>query len=68
MQGRGVLSRFADAFIIGCECEADARRIMDVLPQRFTRFGLTMPPEHTALMAFQRPPRRHPAAGGTGYM
>src|SRR5215475_1359641 len=27
MQGRCFLSRFADDFLIGCECEADARRI-----------------------------------------
>ena len=66
MQGRCFLSRFADDFIIGCECEADARRIMEVLPKRFTRFRLTMPPATTALMACKRPPRRHPSAGGTG--
>src|SRR5262249_20669791 len=48
MQGRCFLSRFADDFIIGCECEADARRIMEVLPKRFTRFRLTIHPEKTA--------------------
>jgi hypothetical protein len=66
MQGRGFLSRFADDFIIGCEYEADARRIMDVLPKRFTRFRLTIHPEKTALIAFQRPPSRDQSAGGAG--
>ena len=66
MQGRCFLSRFADDFIIGCECEADARRIMEVLPKRFTRFRLTIHPEKTALMACKRPPSHHQSAGGTG--
>ena len=65
-QGRCVLNRFADALLLGGACEAEARRLRDVLPQRFTRFGLTMPPEHTALLACQRPSSRHPSAGGTG--
>jgi RNA-directed DNA polymerase len=66
MQGRCFLRRFADDFIIGCECEADARQIMDVLPKRFTRFRLTIHPEKTALIAFKRPPSRNQSAGGTG--
>ena len=66
MQGRCFLSRFADDCIIGCACEADARRIMAVLPKRFTRFRLTMHPEQTALIAFKRPPSRNQSAGGTG--
>jgi len=66
MQGHCFLTRFADDFIIGCEREADARRMMDVLPKRFIRFRLTMHPEKTALMAFKRPPSRDPSAGGTG--
>jgi hypothetical protein len=66
MQGHCFLTRFADDFIIGCEREADARRIMTVLPKRFTRFRLTMPPEKMALSAFNRPPSRDRSAGGTG--
>jgi hypothetical protein len=34
-------------FVIGCEFEQDARRVMKVLPQRFGRFGLTIHPEKT---------------------
>ena len=66
MQGHCFLSRFADDFIIGCERDADARRIMDVLPKRFTRFRLTIHPEKTALIVFKRPPGRDRSAGGTG--
>ena len=65
-QGHWFLTRFADDCIIGCEREADAHRIMDVLPKRFIRFRLPIPPAKTALMAFKRPPSRDPSAGGTG--
>jgi RNA-directed DNA polymerase len=66
MKGRCFLTRFADDFIIGCALEADARRVMDVLPKRFARFRLTIHPEKTALIAFQRPPSRETSARGTG--
>ena len=54
MKGRCFLIRFADDFIIGCELEADARRILEVLPKRFARFGLTTHPEKTALIRFTK--------------
>jgi group II intron reverse transcriptase/maturase len=57
MKGRVFLIRFADDFVVGCEREDDARRIMDVLPKRFDRFGLTIHPEKTKLIAFGKPPR-----------
>ena len=66
MQGRGFLTRFADACIIGCELEADARRGMAVLPKRFNRFRRTMHPDKTAFMACKQPPSREPSARGTG--
>jgi len=54
--------------IIGFAFEADAHRAMDVLPKRFHRFGLTIHPEKTVLLAFQRPPSRDPSAGGRGHL
>jgi group II intron reverse transcriptase/maturase len=60
MRGRCFLVRYADDFIIGFETEDDARRVMDVLPKRFARFGLTVHPEKTKLVRFGRPP-----GGGT---
>ena len=66
MKGRCFLSRFADDFIIGCESKADAQRVMGVLPKRFGRFHLTIHPEKTALIAFNKPLRREHSARGKG--
>jgi RNA-directed DNA polymerase len=66
MKGRCFLTRFADDFIMGFELEADARRVMDVLPKRFNRFSLTIHPEKTVLIAFNRPLRQEQATKGQG--
>ena len=55
MRGRTFLTRFADDFVIGCEREDDARRIMAALPRRFARFGLTIHPTKTGLVSFRKP-------------
>ncbi len=55
MKGYCFIIRFADDFIIGCQNEEDARRIMEVLPKRFDRFGLTVHPEKTKLIPFGKP-------------
>ena len=57
MKGRCFLIRFADDFIIGCELESDARRIMEVLPKRFDRYGLGLHPDKTSMIPFKRPSR-----------
>lgn len=54
--GRSFLVRYADDFVIVCEYEHDARRILKVLPKRLERFGLTMHPEKTRLVDFRCPP------------
>ena len=64
MKGRCFLIRFADDFVIGCEVEEDARRIMAVLPKRFARFRLTIHPQKTRLMGFRKPARRETADNG----
>ena len=66
MKGRCFMTRFADDFIIGFELEADARRVMEVVPKRFNRFSLTIHPEKTVLIAFKKPPSREQSAGGKG--
>lgn len=63
LRGRAVLVRYADDFVILFEQEDDARRVMAVLPQRFGKYGLTLHPQKTRLVRFQRP-RTHPPAGG----
>jgi group II intron reverse transcriptase/maturase len=66
MKGRCFLIRFADDFIIGFELEEDARRVMDVLPKRFKRFGLTIHPKKTALIKFRKPRSMESKANGNG--
>lgn len=64
MKGACFLIRFADDFVIGCEREEDARRIMEVLPKRFARFRLTIHPQKTRLVNFQ-PPGKGEGGDGT---
>ena len=55
MRARCFIVRFADDFIIGCESQSDANRIMEVLPKRFNRFKLTIHPQKTKLVKFAKP-------------
>lgn len=52
--------RFADAAVLAVGNEADARKVMKVLPKRFARFGLTPHPTKTRLVRF-RPHREQRA-------
>ena len=64
MKGRSFLIRFADDFVMGFELEADAQRVMEVLPKRFNRFKLTIHPEKTVMVAFMPPPYQEKSAEG----
>jgi group II intron reverse transcriptase/maturase len=64
LKGRSFLIRFADDFVMGFTYEEDARRVMDVLPTRFEKYGLTLHPEKTRLVPFERPTDR-PQRPGT---
>lgn len=55
LKGRCFLIRFADDFVIGCELEEDARRLMTVLPKRFNRFKLSIHPKKSRLVEFKNP-------------
>ena len=55
LRGRSVLVRYADDVVIVVERESDAHRVLDVLPKRLGRFGLTMQPEKSRLVRFVRP-------------
>jgi RNA-directed DNA polymerase len=57
LQGRAFLIRYADDFVMGFACEADAQRVLEVLPKRFGRYGLTLHPDKTRLVAFVSPAR-----------
>jgi group II intron reverse transcriptase/maturase len=58
LKGKSFLIRFADDFVMGFTCEEDARKVMDVLPKRFEKYGLTIHPEKTRLVPFERPSDR----------
>jgi len=58
MRGRAFLIRYADDFVIGFQNEHDAHRVMDVVPKRFGRVGLTVHPTKTKLVPFRQPPYR----------
>jgi hypothetical protein len=53
--GRAVLVRYADDFVILFAREDDARRVLEVLPRRLGKYGLTVHPEKTQLVDFRRP-------------
>jgi RNA-directed DNA polymerase len=53
LKGEAFLIRYADDFLIGVAREDDARRIMDVLPKRMSKYGLTIHPEKTRLVRFE---------------
>lgn len=54
--------RYADDIVIAFDSKHDARRVMEVLPKRFGRFGLRLHPEKTRLVEFRRPgwSEKHP--------
>jgi RNA-directed DNA polymerase len=56
LKGGAFLIRYADDFVMGFAHEADARRVLDVLPKRFGKYGLTLHPDKTRLVPFRRPP------------
>lgn len=64
LRGPAFLIRFADDFVIVCKHEEDVRRIFDVLPKRFGKFGLTIHPEKTKIVRFKCP-RKNSEGKGT---
>lgn len=68
LHGRAFLVRYADDFVMGFACEEDARRVLEVLPKRFGKYGLTIHPEKTQLVPFVRPGQRPPEPGSGGVL
>jgi RNA-directed DNA polymerase len=66
LRGRSFLIRFADDFIVGCEFEDDARRVLEVLAKRLAKYGLNLHPDKTRLVQFRRPPRGKSSVDGNG--
>lgn len=65
LKGKAFEIRFADDFIIGFTNEADARRVMEVLPKRFEKYGLKLHPEKTRIVEFKRTSKSD-GTGGKG--
>ncbi|HEX7625286.1 MAG TPA: group II intron reverse transcriptase/maturase [Anaeromyxobacteraceae bacterium] len=63
LAGTAEIVRYADDFVIVFTHDVDARKVMDVLPKRLARYGLTMHLTKTRLVPF-RPPG--PGRGGPG--
>jgi group II intron reverse transcriptase/maturase len=57
LRGGAHLIRYADDFVIVFGREDDARKVLDVLPKRFGKYGLRLHPEKTRLVPFRRPPK-----------
>lgn len=62
--GQAWLFRYADDAVIVFANEQDARRVYEVLPKRFERFGLKLHPEKTRLVEFRRPDDEDDGDGG----
>jgi hypothetical protein len=62
MSNRAFLIRYADDFVIGFRDERDAHRVMEVVPKRFGKYGLTVHPTKTKLVPF-RPPSSTASSG-----
>jgi group II intron reverse transcriptase/maturase len=58
LRGPATMVRYADDIVVAFEREDDARRVMAVLPKRMSRYGLTLHPDKTRLVAFKRPEYR----------
>jgi group II intron reverse transcriptase/maturase len=55
LEGQAFLIRYADDFVIAFSHERDARRVLDVLPKRFGKYGLALHEGKTGLVRFTRP-------------
>lgn len=64
MRRRAFLIRYADDFVMGFRDQHDAQRVMEVVPKRFGKHGLTVHPTKTKLVPF-RPPSSTADLNGT---
>jgi hypothetical protein len=66
LRGKAEMMRYADDFVICFEHEDDARRVFEVLPKRMEAYGLTLHPEKTQLIPYNRPPKWQKGGKGPG--
>lgn len=58
LSGQALLIRYADDVVIVFSLERDARRVIEVLPKRFKKFGLVINPHKSRLVPFRKPGRQ----------
>lgn len=58
LEGDAFLLRYADDFVIGFRDRRDAGSVMEVMPKRFGKYGLTVHPTETKLVSFRPPSPR----------
>jgi len=66
LAGEAKLIRFADDFVLAFTNQRDAQRVFAVLKKRFAKYGLTIHPEKTRLVRFERPAGDDPSEDGCG--
>jgi len=64
LRGRAFMVRYADDAVLVFSNESDARRVMDVLPKRFGKYGLTLHPTKTRLLLFRPQGEKSDRSGG----
>jgi hypothetical protein len=57
LTGKARLFRYADDAVMVFANETDARRVLEVLPKRCEKYGLTLHPDKTRLLDFRSPSR-----------
>ena len=57
LEGEAAVVRYADDVVVLFARKRDAERFLDALPKRFGKYGLTLHPDKTRLVSFQRPDR-----------
>jgi hypothetical protein len=65
LKGRARLVRYADDMVLVFSRGDDARRVLEVLPKRFGKYGLSLHPDKTKLVDFRRRDRGNPAGPET---
>jgi RNA-directed DNA polymerase len=66
LRGDAFLIRYADDFVIGFRDHRDFQRVMEVIPKRFGKYGLTVHPTKTKIVRFRPPSSRTKDDSGPG--
>src|SRR6516162_4483455 len=65
LRGKVSVVRYADDAVLCFQYREDAEKVLQVLPKRFARYGLTLHPEKTRLVAFGREALARATRAGT---